>query len=472
MNAIVPPAPRYRPGLALLAGSIGISVILGVLVSPGGASPRTETSSVAEPRRIGMNSCAARGCHGAVESVDPAKGDVYIKDGAYTTWLNFDPHARAYEILLEPRSIAIADKLKDSLKNEPAHKAELCLACHSTTSPPEPISDKVALLRDGIDCEACHGGAEVWNDKHVAASWRALPADKKALDGMNDLSTPRARAENCVECHVGLRSRGMDMNHDLIAAGHPRLNFEFASYQAAYPKHWKEKPYKANDFEAKSWAIGQVVTARAVLQLLADRAEASKVGAKRTPPAPKAIWPEFSEYECFSCHHDLIKNGPLQNVGHVQGRPGKLPWATWPMAMLPDLAGIEKVDLVSLAKLKIEMEKAVPDEDEVVRLARSAISELDKLVAALEQGVLDPARLTPLLKRLAASKPNPAESWDVATQMYLARSSVARSGLAAQVKQLGIPSEPFDKKPLEDSFELLKFPEQPTVYDSPRSVSP
>ena len=158
MNAIARPAPRYRPGLALLAGSIGISVILGVLVSPGGASPRTESSPIAEPRRIGMNSCAARGCHGAVESVDPAKGDVYIKDGAYTTWLNFDPHARAYEVLLEPRSVAIADKLKESLKNEPAHKAELCLSCHSTTSPPEPISDKVGLLRNGIGARLATAG--------------------------------------------------------------------------------------------------------------------------------------------------------------------------------------------------------------------------------------------------------------------------------------------------------------------------
>ena len=59
-----------------------------------------------------MNSCAARGCHGAVGAVDPAEGDVYIKDGASTTWLNFDPHAQAYDVLLDARSVAIAEKLE------------------------------------------------------------------------------------------------------------------------------------------------------------------------------------------------------------------------------------------------------------------------------------------------------------------------------------------------------------------------
>ena len=260
------------------------------------------------------------------------------------------------------------------------------------------------------------------------------------------------------------------MNHDLIAAGHPRLNFEFASYQAAYPKHWKEKPDKSKDFEAKSWAIGQVVTARAVLQLLSDRAEAAKVGGKGKPPAPPAIWPEFSEYECFSCHHDLIKNGPLQAVGHVQGRPGKLPWATWPLAMLPNLAETEKVNLTALAKLKIEMEKALPDENEVVRLAKPAIQELDALILALERGSLG-ARLAPLIGQLDL-EPDPRESWDVATQIYLARLAVVRAGLISQATHLGIPIEHLDKKALQDTFNLLKFPDQPTIYDSPRNVSP
>jgi hypothetical protein len=291
-----------------------------------------------------------------VDSVDPLSGNVYIAGGASTTWLQFDPHAKAYDVLLDPRSVAIAAKLKGPLESKPAHEAGLCLSCHATVGPPEPIREGVTHVKDGITCESCHGPAEVWQETHLSAGWMKKTAGAKALDGMTDLSTPSSRAKTCVACHVGDRSRGMDMNHDLIAAGHPRLNFEFSSYLATYPKHWKEKTGDRSDFEAKSWAVGQVVTARAVLQLLADRAIASKPGAIRKAPAPEAIWPEFSESECFSCHHGLVKDGPLQSEAHTQGKPGKLPWATWPLAMLPDLAKAGQVE-TKVEPLKAEMAK-------------------------------------------------------------------------------------------------------------------
>jgi hypothetical protein len=270
-----------------------------------------------------MNSCAARGCHGAVDQVDPSGGNVYIAGGASTTWLQFDPHARAYDVLLEPRSEAIAKRLKGPLEGKPAHEASLCLSCHATVGPPEPSAPGLTHLKDGITCESCHGPAEFWQTSHLDANWMKKTPAAKALEGMTDLSTPGGRARTCVGCHVGDRSRGMDMNHDLIAAGHPRLNFEFSSYLASYPKHWKEKAVDRADFEAKSWAIGQAVTARAVVQLTADRAIASKPGAERRAPAPEAIWPEFSEYECFACHHGLVKNSPLQVAGRFVGTPGR-----------------------------------------------------------------------------------------------------------------------------------------------------
>ena len=30
------------------------------------------------------------------------------------------------------------------------------------------------------------------------------------------------------------------MNHDMIAAGHPALHYEFATYHECQPKHWRE----------------------------------------------------------------------------------------------------------------------------------------------------------------------------------------------------------------------------------------
>ena len=136
-------------------------------------APKAEPTPAPEPQRIGMNSCAARGCHGAVEATDPSQGRVYIKDGAYTTWLNYDPHARAYAVLLEPRSVAIAYRLNADTRNkpldgQPAHQAALCLSCHATVGPSPAKSPEIAPLSDGISCEACHGPAEIWQEKHLS----------------------------------------------------------------------------------------------------------------------------------------------------------------------------------------------------------------------------------------------------------------------------------------------------------------
>jgi hypothetical protein len=456
---------RNRTGIVLMAGLVGTIVILGVLASPGGASPRSDDAPATdELRRIGMNSCAARGCHGAVDAVDLSKGEVYIKDGAYTTWLNFDPHAGAYDVLLDARSKAIADKLKKPLDGKPAHEAALCLSCHATVSPPDPIRPDLAPYRDGISCEACHGPAEKWQDKHLDPGWRALPASAKARDGLIDLSTPGTRAKTCVDCHVGNRSRGMDMNHDLIAAGHPRLNFEFASYQASYPKHWKEKTVAA-DFEVKSWAVGQVATARAALDLLAGRALASKEGAARKAPAPEAVWPEFSEYECFSCHHGLTSPSPLQVQGHNLGR---LPWATWPLAMLPELArGRPGIDLAAadspLAELRAEMARPMPDPDRVADLAARAARQLDALRIAQEQYQVGADRVAALLMDRASRPPTADKGWDLLAQHDLALSSLARAA-----RQLGVTVGPEVEEALRAASKLLEFPPD---YDSPRNVS-
>ena len=124
-----------------------------------------------------------------------------------------------------------------------------------------------------------------------------------------------ARGETCAECHVGLGSA--DVNHDLIAAGHPRLNFEYGSQLAKLPKHWRVDDDKARhpDYEAKVWALGQVLAAKASLDLLESRASRSLPDDSTTP------WPEFAEYSCFSCHHELAR--PSWPRPDARRRPGR-----------------------------------------------------------------------------------------------------------------------------------------------------
>ncbi len=408
-----------------------------------------------------MNSCAARGCHGAVKATDPARGQVYIEGGASTTWLQYDPHARAYAVLLEPRSVKIASQLKKALGGKPAHKAGLCLSCHATVGPAPAKDPALAPLADGVSCEACHGPAEVWQDKHLSQAWRslaALPIVNHA-DGMNNLRRPAIRARTCVACHVGDRSRGMDMNHDLIAAGHPRLNFEFATYLASYPKHWKEKGDPAT-FEAKSWAIGQVVTARAVLDLTAARALASEPGPARVAPAPEAIWPEFSEYECFACHHDLSNPSARQRPGRALE---KLPWQTWPSTMLPELPkDYPGLKLDAWAGLRDEMSRDEPRPAEVARLAGLGKGQLDALLNALEADPFGPQRIDALLKDLASRPPAVVDGWDRSAQHLLAIQTLARASKAA-----GLGIDPAVEKAIREGFKGIEFPPN---YDGPRTA--
>ena len=408
--------------------------------------------------RVGMNSCSARGCHGGVDKVEPELGKVFIKNGAWTTWINFDPHSRAYAVLLEPRSVAIAAHLKVALKGKPAHEAELCLSCHATTSPPEPepVPGAVLSAKDGVSCESCHGPAEVWAGAHVSGSWAAKSADEKKKAGYRDLSTASGRASTCVGCHVGDRSRGMDMNHDLVAAGHPRLNFEYGSYLATYPKHWEEKPTASGDQELRSWVVGQLVTARATLRLTVDRALASKPGAKSVFPAPEAVWPEFAEYECFACHHDLVKQSARQLPDHTKGRLGKLPWSSWPLALVPELGKLGGSPL-KLSPLVETMTGRYPEPDVVSQQAKDILSQLDGLIDDLEAGRIDPGKIKGVVTELASRKVDPRESWDMATQVYLSRLALIRAGV--------LSNDPAASP----SYDQLKFPETPQLYDSPRT---
>src|SRR5262249_3518407 len=130
-----------------------------------------------------------------------------------------------------------------------AHLDQRCLACHVT---PQAAWDRPNEKPDlavenwrlgGVSCEACHGpanGSKPWLAEHTAAEkWRNRLkfADKESY-GFYDLSDPKRQAVICAGCHVGAAKDekelfpARDCNHDIMAAGHPRLNFELASFQA------------------------------------------------------------------------------------------------------------------------------------------------------------------------------------------------------------------------------------------------
>src|SRR5205085_1193146 len=114
----------------------------------------------------------------------------------------------------------------------------LCLRCHAlNTAEPRRYPEALA---DGVGCENCHGAAQNWLEPHFRDGWRQRSAEFKEAYGFKNLSVTNlaGRAAACVDCHVGNGAKGMKVNHQLIAAGHPRLNFEYSRFMAKLPKHW------------------------------------------------------------------------------------------------------------------------------------------------------------------------------------------------------------------------------------------
>jgi hypothetical protein len=245
------------------------------------------------------------------------------------------------------------------------------------------------------------------------------------------------------------------VNHDLIAAGHPVLKFELAAYHELLPKHWRgdKEREQAARFETALWSAGQVAAADAALALLDWRAKES------TSKHPDAAWPELSEYDCFSCHHDLVDPSWRRQrtvAGPQLGRPA---WGTWyfgPLRQMDDTMGDSGQ---SLARLTEQMRQGFGNDRQKVQQAVSDTrKQLDRwsrsesidvavtMRRALNKLVLDHGQ------PITGTQAQPT-GWDEAVQLYLA--------IVAMDRAVGaIESSSFDA-----TRELFSFPAK---YDSPQ----
>lgn len=251
---------------------------------------------------IGAGSCAGAACHGGPANASLAgKYDAGTWSGSATHFLAADPHRKAFETLQTPLAADIMKHLGHSVS---ATEDVRCIACH--TNPALAASKnphEMAMRQEGVSCEACHGNSQRWLREHTTwtESNRTTGYEQSGMTKLFDLGE---RAVACAGCHVGAPadpSRGYpvrDMNHDMIAAGHPRLNFDFATYQHSLPKHWREKD-DSPEFEVRASLIGRTASLEMACRLSHDRLERSKAKESRTP------WPEFAESQCVSCHHSL-----------------------------------------------------------------------------------------------------------------------------------------------------------------------
>ena len=242
---------------------------------------------------LGVASCATGVCHGKLNAEE--SGNVWLNE--YRIWSADDRHARAYQTLLTQESRLIATKL--GLPN--AQGAKICLDCHADNVPQSRRGPKFQLS-DGVGCEACHGGAELWIETHTERN--ATHADN-VRQGMQATEDVDVRAGVCLSCHLGAEDRFA--SHQIMGAGHPRLSFELEAYSANQPAHFEVDA----DYEARkapsgkvrgyaAWRAGQVQSARRFLDLInSDLYTNTDTNTDTNTPT------DFSFYDCHGCHHPM-----------------------------------------------------------------------------------------------------------------------------------------------------------------------
>jgi hypothetical protein len=332
-------------------------------------------------RLTGVGSCTASGCHGNSKPHE-------LLGSEYNIWISADPHAQAHSTLYSDESLEMVQKLDGDRFDSavPPYEDRRCLTCHSTTFA-SAVDEAGQVVTDGVGCEACHGPAEGWLAEHYLPGFSV--ADRERL-GMWDTKDLYSRGQICASCHVG--SPGREVNHDLIAAGHPRLQFEMGAYLQALPKHWDERKDRARfdgNYEFLAWVLGQTAASRAAIKQLEHRA------------ARGPIWPELSEWSCGACHHDLLDETYRQDraaaAGLLSGQT--IRWDDWNHHLVREHAGLIASALgkgggadslqQELAKLAQSAGSLKANRHEVATNARVVSEELDTWAKQIQTTPVD-----------------------------------------------------------------------------------
>jgi len=181
---------------------LAVAGALLALLGAGGRLLRGEDRE-RHPVYVGVRVCAS--CHDADQT------------GHQVSLWRLTKHAGAYASLAGPEARRIATL--SGIPQEP-QEAAMCLGCHATAAEAEDWEkDESFFLRDGVQCEKCHGPGSEYADGQVMRGREA--AVRKGLD----LPT----LDDCLKCHkekmshvLVLRRPPMDMKEAMARIAHPR----------------------------------------------------------------------------------------------------------------------------------------------------------------------------------------------------------------------------------------------------------
>ncbi len=293
------------------------------------------------PHFIGRASCGTATCHGGVSGLGPKWHQ------SASVWEAHDPHGNAGVVLwndLSKRIVhALEPKASESEEGYVRVLHERCAGCHAplgaakstggTTSSSNQAFDLRKLrqsISEGVSCEGCHGPASVWKDLHTQQDWAKQNRFASSV-GMLDTESLPARTDVCARCHVGSRSADglvRDMNHDMIAAGHPAIYLDMVRFQNRLPAHWDEQ-HEALAMTKKTQMpeVAETLQYQVLLSALL-------LSSERQAASASAPQPELSEFDCRACHHgiqfDSIRQqrvslgSPTFHPWYAAGREGEL----------------------------------------------------------------------------------------------------------------------------------------------------
>jgi hypothetical protein len=176
----------------------------------------------------------------------------------------------------------------------------------------------------------------------------------------------------------------------MYAAGHPPMPaFEIAAFSEQMPRHWqylrekkdpevqKDLGYKKGELEqTKLLLVGAAISLRETMRLLQAQAKA----------ADKTAQLDLSNFDCYTCHHDLKSPAWLARVD--RRKPGRIPMRAWP------------TDLARLAILHLSAQDKKTEDKTLARELEAGMRSLAQAFDARPFG--DPARIAKAAGAMAA----------------------------------------------------------------------
>lgn len=402
---------------------------------------------------VGPGSCSASACHGGIQARDTTK----VLQNEYSTWIVQDRHARAYSVLKQP----LAQRMAKTLKIGDPTREQKCLACHALSVPAAQRGSQLDIT-EGVSCESCHGPAEMWLGPHIEA--KAEHAKMVSL-GLVDNKNLAVRSEQCLTCHLG--APGVEVDHEMLAAGHPDLTFELDSFSSIEPPHWVEKAPDAKEpindklIGVRIWSIGQATQLEESLKRLARHAR------NQAGPGYTTVWPEYTEMDCMSCHHSLTKpdDSWRQKDGYGGRRPGNPPYnpsryvVFRHLAKSADPAAAAELD-TTLTQISALVAELQPDRTALAAKCDRGAQLAGELARKMRDTTYDRAQTEKLMREIASD----SEGVSLSGERSAEQAAMALDSLYLAYANLAGPNAEL-KGDIEEMYRLL---DNPSAYSAPK----